>query len=86
MNSWFPNFVRGGSNIQRRLWDTAWDAGFTEPVLRRNGETVLEKGMILAVEPQRLHWHLQDLILINDGPPRLLSTRFSTDRPFVVEC
>ena len=33
-----------------------------EPVLRRNSSIVLEKGMILAVEPQRQHWHLQDLI------------------------
>ena len=57
-----------------------------EPVLRRNSEIVLEKGMILAVEPQRLHWHLQDLILINDGPPQLISTKFSTDKPFVIEC
>ena len=57
-----------------------------EPVLRRNSEVVLEKGMLLAIEPQRLHWHLQDLILIKDGIPQLISTKFSTDRPFVVEC
>jgi Xaa-Pro aminopeptidase len=55
-----------------------------EPVLRRNSDIVLEKGMILAVEPQRMHWHLQDLILIDDGPPRLLSDRFPTDRPFII--
>jgi hypothetical protein len=46
---------------------------------------VLEKGMILAVEPQRLHWHLQDLILVGDGPPRLISDKFPTDQPFVVK-
>jgi Xaa-Pro aminopeptidase len=57
-----------------------------EPVLRRNGEIALEKGMILAVEPQRLHWHLQDLILITDGPPRLISTKFPTDEPFIIDC
>jgi Xaa-Pro aminopeptidase len=57
-----------------------------EPVLRRNSEVVLEKGMLLAIEPQRLHWHLQDLILVEDGTPQLISTKFSTDRPFVVEC
>ena len=57
-----------------------------EPVLRRNSEVVLEKGMLLAIEPQRLHWHLQDLILIKDGIPQLISTKFSTDRPFVIEC
>jgi Xaa-Pro aminopeptidase len=57
-----------------------------EPVLRRNSEVVLEKGMLLAIEPQRLHWHLQDLILVEEGTPQLISTKFSTDRPFVVEC
>jgi Xaa-Pro aminopeptidase len=57
-----------------------------EPVLRRNSDVVLEKGMLLAIEPQRLHWHLQDLILVEEGTPQLISTKFSTDRPFVVEC
>jgi hypothetical protein len=47
---------------------------------------MLEKGMILAIEPQRLHWHLQDLILIGDGSPQLISAKFQTDRPFVIEC
>jgi Xaa-Pro aminopeptidase len=56
-----------------------------EPVLRRNSDIVLEKGMILAVEPQRLHWHLQDLVLIGDGAPQLLSDKFPTNQPFVVE-
>jgi Xaa-Pro aminopeptidase len=55
-----------------------------EPVLRSNSDIVLENGMILAVEPQRLHWHLQDLILVGDGPPRLISDKFSTDLPFVI--
>ncbi len=55
-----------------------------EPVLRRNSNIVLEKGMILAVEPQRLHWHLQDLVLLGDGAPQLLSDKFSTDQPFVI--
>jgi hypothetical protein len=40
--------------------------------------------MILAVEPQRLHWHLQDLVLVGDGPPQLLSDNFSIDQPFVI--
>jgi Xaa-Pro aminopeptidase len=57
-----------------------------EPVLRRNSKVILEKGMIVAVEPQRLHWHLQDLILIGDGSPQLVSARFPIDRPFVIEC
>jgi Xaa-Pro aminopeptidase len=56
-----------------------------EPVLRRNSNIVLEKGMILAVEPQRLHWHLQDLVLIGDGAPQLISDKFPTDQPFIIQ-
>lgn len=55
-----------------------------EPVLRSGGKTVLEDGMILAIEPQRLHWHIQDLIVIENGKPRLLSDKFPTDQPFVI--
>jgi Xaa-Pro aminopeptidase len=56
-----------------------------EPVLRSGSRTVLEKGMILAIEPQRLHWHLQDLVLVEDGAPTLLSDKFQTDGPFVID-
>ena len=56
-----------------------------EPVLRRNSEIVLEKGMMLAVEPQRLHWHLQDVVVVGDGAPTLISDKFSTDAPFVIQ-
>ena len=31
-----------------------------EPVLRKNSDIILEDGMVLAVEPQRQHWHIQD--------------------------
>jgi len=55
-----------------------------EPVLRRDSETVLEDGMILAIEPQRLHWHIQDLIVIEQGKPRLLSDKFRIDQPFLI--
>lgn len=55
-----------------------------EPVLRNGSETVLEDGMILAIEPQRLHWHIQDLIVIEGGKPRLLSDKFPIDQPFVI--
>lgn len=56
-----------------------------EPILRKGSRVMLEPGMILAVEPQRLHWHLQDLVLVQDGAPRLLSDKFPTDTPFVIE-
>lgn len=56
-----------------------------EPVLRRDSAAVLEDGMILAIEPQRLHWHIQDLIVIEGGKPRLLSDKFPIDQPFVID-
>lgn len=56
-----------------------------EPVLRRGSDIRLEKGMILAVEPQHRHWHIQDLILVEDGTPTILSAKFATDHLFVIE-
>jgi Xaa-Pro aminopeptidase len=56
-----------------------------EPVLRRSSDVMLEDGMILAIEPQRQHWHLQDLIVIDGNTPRLLSDKFPTDSPLVIE-
>ena len=55
-----------------------------EPVLRQGSETMLEDGMLLAIEPQRLHWHIQDLIVIENGKPRLLSDKFPIDQPFII--
>ncbi len=55
-----------------------------EPVLRSGSDIVIEDGMILAIEPQRLHWHIQDLVVIEQGKPRMLSDKFSTDQPFVI--
>ena len=39
--------------------------------------------MVLAMEPGVSYWRLQDLILVTEGAPRLLSTRFNTDEMFV---
>ena len=40
--------------------------------------------MVLALEPHVNHWHLQDLIVVTEGAPLLLSAKFNTDEPFVV--
>jgi Xaa-Pro aminopeptidase len=56
-----------------------------EPILRRNSEHVLEEGMVLALEPHVNFWHVQDMILVQDGPPVLLSPKFNTDAPFIVQ-
>ena len=55
-----------------------------EPILRRKSEHVLEEGMVLALEPHVNFWHLQDMILVRNGAPLLLSPKFNTDEPFVV--
>jgi Xaa-Pro aminopeptidase len=54
------------------------------PIITRGSEHILEEGMVLAMEPHWRHWHLQDLVLVSKSGPQLLSTRFSTDEPFVV--
>jgi Xaa-Pro aminopeptidase len=55
-----------------------------EPVLRRNSDIVIEEGMIIAIEPQRLHWHLQDLVLVQKDRPHLISDKFPIDEPFII--
>jgi Xaa-Pro aminopeptidase len=54
-----------------------------EPILRRKSEHVLEKGMVLALEPHVNFWHVQDMVLVTEGAPVLLSGKFNTDEPFV---
>ena len=48
-------------------------------------EEVLEEGMVLALEPHRDYWHIQDMVVVRAGGPELISDRFSTNHPFVVE-
>lgn len=57
-----------------------------EPILRRNSDLVLEAGMVLALEPHVNFWHVQDLVLVTHEAPVLLSSKFNTDHPFVVQC
>lgn len=54
-----------------------------EPILRRKSEHVLEEGMVLALEPHVNFWHVQDMILVKQGAPELLSAKFKTDQPYV---
>lgn len=56
-----------------------------EPVLARGSDVVLEEGMVLALEPHRDYWHLQDLVVVREQGPELISDRFSTDQMFVIE-
>jgi Xaa-Pro aminopeptidase len=56
-----------------------------EPVLRQGSTIVLEPGMLLAIEPQREHWHLQDLVVVQEGSPHVISDRFPTENPYVID-
>ena len=56
-----------------------------EPILCRGSDTLLEEGMVLALEPHLDHWHLQDMIVVRDGGPELLSDKFSTVQPYIAE-
>jgi Xaa-Pro aminopeptidase len=57
-----------------------------EPILRRGSDAVLEEGMVLALEPHKDHWHVQDMVLVGRGAPTLLSAAFDTDEPWIVDC
>ncbi len=76
-NSWSYNSLLVGHGVG--AW---WHQ--QEPILRRGSEIVLEEGMVLALEPHKDHWHVQDMILVGKEAPILLSAQFNTDEPFLV--
>lgn len=53
-----------------------------EPMISRDNARVLEPGMVIAMEPFVNHWHIQDMYLITEGEPELLSPDFNTDEIF----
>jgi Xaa-Pro aminopeptidase len=54
-----------------------------EPILARGRSTVLEEGMVLALEPHKEYWHIQDMVVVRRDGPELISDKFPTDEPFV---
>jgi Xaa-Pro aminopeptidase len=56
-----------------------------EPVLARGKKVVLEEGMVLALEPHKDFWHIQDMVVVRARGPELISDKFSTDHMFVIE-
>ncbi len=54
-----------------------------EPYMVPSSDRVLEKGMVVALEPHIGYWHLQDMALITEDDPRLLSTLMSTDEMLI---
>jgi Xaa-Pro aminopeptidase len=57
-----------------------------EPILRRGSDVILEEGMVLALEPHKDYWHVQDMIRVERGAPTLLSASFDTDEAWIVDC
>lgn len=55
-----------------------------QPYLVPTDNTILEAGMVLALEPHVNYWHLQEMILITDNEPQLLSDRFDINEMLVV--
>ncbi|MFZ9505352.1 MAG: hypothetical protein ACO29W_00010 [Burkholderiaceae bacterium] len=41
--------------------------------------------IIVPLEPHKDHWHVQDMILVREGAPELLSDSFNTDEAVVVD-
>jgi Xaa-Pro aminopeptidase len=55
-----------------------------EPVIARGNRTLLEEGMVIAMEPHVDHWHIQDMILVKQDGPVLISDKFPTDELYVI--
>ena len=64
--------ARGG-----RLWHQQ------EPYMVPSSDRVLEKGMVVALEPHIGYWHLQDMVLVTGDGPCLLSPLINTDEMLV---
>jgi Xaa-Pro aminopeptidase len=54
-----------------------------EPILSRARKVPLEESMVLAVEPYRDYWHIQDMVVVRRAGPELLSSKFPTRELFV---
>jgi Xaa-Pro aminopeptidase len=55
-----------------------------EPIIAPKNSTVLEEGMVIAMEPFINHWHIQDMYVVRQHGPELLSAKFPTHEPFVI--
>jgi len=56
-----------------------------EPILTPSRKMPLEEGMVLAIEPYRDYWHIQDLLVVRRDGPKLLSDKFSIEEVFVID-
>src|SRR5919108_4790532 len=56
-----------------------------EPVISRGNKIVLEEGMVLALEPAKDYYHIQDMVVVRPRGPQLISDKFATDQMFVID-
>ena len=56
-----------------------------EPILARGCDILLEDGMVLALEPHKDYWHIQDMVVVRKEGPELISDKFSTEQLFIIE-
>jgi Xaa-Pro aminopeptidase len=56
-----------------------------EPVISRGNTIVLEEGMVLALEPAKEYYHIQDMVVVRARGPEWISDKFKTDQMFVIE-
>ena len=50
-----------------------------QPYMVPSSTRVLDEGMVVALEAHIGYWHLQDMVLVTGGAPRLLSPLINTD-------
>jgi Xaa-Pro aminopeptidase len=56
-----------------------------EPVISRGNTIVLEEGMVLALEPAKDYYHIQDMVVVRARGPQWISDTFKTEQMFVIE-
>ena len=80
-NAFIDAGIQGKINIAGHGVGAWWHQ--QEPYMVPSSMHILEKGMVVALEPHIGYWHLQDMVLITDGAPRLLSSLINTDEMLV---
>lgn len=56
-----------------------------EPIFIQGSNVALEEGMVLAIEPCREYWQIQDMVVVRKDGPELISDKFSTKQMFIIE-
>jgi Xaa-Pro aminopeptidase len=63
--------------------------GHDDPMIQPFDRNPLEPGMTIALEPsfrsERERYHIEDLVLITDGAPKILSNWWNTEQIFTFE-